>query len=75
MRKTRTAMFVTALVLTGIAALTATYSRSQTPPGKKQGRGLPAGGRRRAYLLFTIYYYYFIILLFYYYLRVTIYSK
>jgi predicted TIM-barrel fold metal-dependent hydrolase len=41
MRKTRTAMFVTALVLIGIAALTATYSRSQTPPGKKQGRGAP----------------------------------
>src|SRR5450759_4650630 len=43
MPKTRMAVFVATLV--GIAALTATYSRSQTPPGKKQGRGAtPATG-------------------------------
>jgi len=39
MRKTRIAVFIAALI--GIAALTATYSRSQTPPGKKQGSGAP----------------------------------
>src|SRR6266496_2462706 len=41
MRKACTATFVTVLILAGIAALTATYSRSQTPPGNKQGRGAP----------------------------------
>lgn len=41
MRKIRTATSVTALTLVGIVVLTATYSRSQTPPGNKQGKNAP----------------------------------
>ena len=37
MRKVQIAIFVGALI--GIAALTATWSSGQTPPGKKQGKG------------------------------------
>jgi predicted TIM-barrel fold metal-dependent hydrolase len=39
MRRTRIAVFVATLI--GITALTATYSRSQTPPAKKQRKSAP----------------------------------